>query len=1038
MDRTKRGVVSLAAALAMLAGTAGALANDNAPATDVAALDMGADLAQPGGVRVERGSLRRGDRELNTGEYYDEYEIRVEAGQRLIVNLESDDFDTYVIVFSPDDEQFENDDAEGGDSTNSSIEVDADATGTYRVLVTSYEAGETGRYTLEMELGEGAGEQVVLLEESGTLRRGDRQLESGEYSDSYVFEGEEGQVVTIRLESDAFDTYLILKHPDGEQTENDDHNGSTSISQVRVTLPEDGEYEILVTSYEAGETGDYDLIVTAEADGGGPATLNERGELRRGDEQLRTEEYVDVYEFRAQAGQRIRASVTSDDFDTYLIIVDPNEDQTENDDAEGASTTDSAIDMVAEVSGTYEVWVTSYEPGETGRYTVRVDVSGRADRDEPAVDEPARPARRPEARPPADAEVGQVLNERGSLRRGDEQLRSGEYMDRFTFEGVAGQRAVVRLESEDFDTYLILKDPDGEQEENDDFEGETSVSQVETTLEKSGTYEVLVTSYEEGETGAYRVTVELTGGASGGSDRPGRGGARPGRNSTDRPAPPADAQQGVTVEQGSLRRGDNELEGSGEYFDEYTFRAEAGQHVVVRMNSDDFDTYLIVIPPEGEQLDNDDFNGSTQVSFVEATATTAGQWRVLCTSYEAGETGDYSVSMAVRNSHRFYDDADTTRIGQSARGSLTQSDRVRDTGEFADIYRFQGQPGTFYTVDVTTNDRGLDTFLILDRERGANLLNDDFESSLQHSRVQFLATQEGPIDLIVSSYEAGMTGDYEITVESTRNVPEWHHEPSVVAGRVFGVFAGITEYGNRSSDLEYCATDAERAYEAAVNSLGMDPSNGVLLMNDDATAGAFESAIHSLAPRMDYDDVLIVFYSGHGGQVERSAFQATDPDMRDETLVMIDQDILDDDLDQMLASVTKGTTLLVIDSCHSGGLAKDVISRPGRMGVFASAEDCLSLVATEREAGGYLSDFFIEAIGEGRTDADTDGDHRLTAIELTQFLAERYRTEVSSDAKPPATPHQWNPTVSPGDFLGYQLLQIDRGGIAPHEVLFGW
>ncbi|MCA9288482.1 MAG: hypothetical protein KDA05_07850, partial [Phycisphaerales bacterium] len=80
MDRSKRGVVSLAVALAMLAGTAGALANDNAPATDAAALDLSTDLAQPGGVRVERGSLRRGDSELNSGEYFDEYEIRVEAG----------------------------------------------------------------------------------------------------------------------------------------------------------------------------------------------------------------------------------------------------------------------------------------------------------------------------------------------------------------------------------------------------------------------------------------------------------------------------------------------------------------------------------------------------------------------------------------------------------------------------------------------------------------------------------------------------------------------------------------------------------------------------------------------------------------------------------------------------------------------------------------------------------------------------------------------------------------------------------------------
>ena len=278
-----------------------------------------------------------------------------------------------------------------------------------------------------------------------------------------------------------------------------------------------------------------------------------------------------------------------------------------------------------------------------------------------------------------------------------------------------------------------------------------------------------------------------------------------------------------------------------------------------------------------------------------------------------------------------------------------------------------------------------------------------------------------------------MTGRYTVTLTSQDQAPPHHHEPSVVPGRIYGVFAGITDYTARGqTNLQYCAQDAQRAHDAAVNGLGMSPGDAVLLLDDHATVRAFEDAITSLGPRLSHDDVLIVFYSGHGGQVERTTFQPADPDMLDEILVLADDDLTDDRLDELLRVVNAGTVLIVLDACNSGGFAKDVISAPGRMGLFASAEDCLSIVATEREAGGYLSDFFIEAIGHGRHQADTNGDGLLTVIELCQFIAERYRTEVTSDSKPPVTPRLYERTISPTQYRGYQLLHIDRGSIGPH------
>jgi hypothetical protein len=67
------------------------------------------------------GRLQAGDTTLIDGEYYDTYTFQAQAGQTITVNMSSSDFDTYLIVAAPSEEQFENDDHEG-DATRSRVE----------------------------------------------------------------------------------------------------------------------------------------------------------------------------------------------------------------------------------------------------------------------------------------------------------------------------------------------------------------------------------------------------------------------------------------------------------------------------------------------------------------------------------------------------------------------------------------------------------------------------------------------------------------------------------------------------------------------------------------------------------------------------------------------------------------------------------------------------------------------------------------------------------------------------------------------------
>jgi hypothetical protein len=157
----------------------------------------------------------------------------------------------------------------------------------------------------------------------------------------------------------------------------------------------------------------------------------------------------------------------------------------------------------------------------------------------------------------------------------------------------------------------------------------------------------------------------------------------------------------------------------------------------------------------------------------------------------------------------------------------------------------------------------------------------------------------------------------------------------------------------------------------------------------------------------------------------------------DETISMFDADIRDDELGTMLDGVRSGLAMVVIDACFSGGFSKDVINKPGRVGFFSSEEDVVSAVASKFRAGGFLPVFFAEAVGDHRGDMENADlnpgpDRQLTLLELSQYLRDRYGTEVKGDMAGPG-----GGGVSRRE-LNYQHLVVDRGGVDAYTVMFRW
>ncbi len=443
----------------------------------------------------------------------------------------------------------------------------------------------------------------------------------------------------------------------------------------------------------------------------------------------------------------------------------------------------------------------------------------------------------------------------------------------------------------------------------------------------------------------------------------------------------APAQAGMlerlTDTDGSLDKDDHHRS-DGQYADIFPVDLQAGDRILVEMESRKFDTFLLITSPTGQAFENDDA-GSQKSSQLDLFAEESGTWLVYATSYGAATKGKYDLRISVArgdgtappaaqqgSSSTQPPEVASLSPGQPLEGSLAAGDATLDNGEYFDAYLVELQAGQHVAVDMSSPS--LDTYLGLLSPSNSGFSNDDWEGSRNHSRYELDVEESGAWTVIATTYAAGDGGPYTLLVDS------------------------------------------------------------------DATADAFVEAVRTLGGQMGEDDRMVIFYSGHGGRVAHDGPQAADPDGFDETLALYDAQITDDQVAQLLAEIEHGTVLIVFDSCFSGGFSKDLISQPGRMGLFSSHEDVTSAVAGKFRAGGYLSHFIVEAVGERR--ADDNGDGALTALELSQYLYERYRSDVKS--MPSDKSGAYDDIVLTGQNLGYQQIIVDRGGIGPSQVLFAW
>jgi hypothetical protein len=110
--------------------------------------------AQDAGGRISMdGRLGRRDPADDEGRHRREQAVTLRRGDRVRFGVSSDALDVMAVVEGPGGERWEDDDGAGG--TDARLVFTAPRDGSYRFIVTSYEAGETGAYQAEARLSRG-------------------------------------------------------------------------------------------------------------------------------------------------------------------------------------------------------------------------------------------------------------------------------------------------------------------------------------------------------------------------------------------------------------------------------------------------------------------------------------------------------------------------------------------------------------------------------------------------------------------------------------------------------------------------------------------------------------------------------------------------------------------------------------------------------------------------------------------------------------------------------------------------------------------
>lgn len=143
---------------------------------------------------------------------------------------------------------------------------------------------------------------------------------------------------------------------------------------------------------------------------------------------------------------------------------------------------------------------------------------------------------------------------------------------------------------------------------------------------------------------------------------------------------------------------------------------------------------------------------------------------------------------------------------------------------------------------------------------------------------------------------------------------------------VVGFGVGLQEEGSSYRSIPACTNDAREFVQLMSSRYGAEAT---LLLDKDVTAEAVHKTLSDVARKTQPKDEVILFWSGHGDQVDDVS--GDEADGMDELLVPWNGErsdvagtmIMDDMLGRWAQEFSGCEVLVILDACHSGGQARN-------------------------------------------------------------------------------------------------------------------
>jgi len=204
-------------------------------------------------------------------------------------------------------------------------------------------------------------------------------------------------------------------------------------------------------------------------------------------------------------------------------------------------------------------------------------------------------------------------------------------------------------------------------------------------------------------------------------------------------------------------------------------------------------------------------------------------------------------------------------------------------------------------------------------------------------------------------------------------------------GQKYAIVVGICDYPGTANDICKSDGDAKNMHDALISKYGYVEENIYLLRDMSATYNGIADAVDAIKAKVQSNDEVVFFFSGHGttGRVSDG-----DTEKLDEGIVTHDgvntRIIWDGELKNYFSNINTNRVIFIFDSCKAGGM--NDVAKDGRVVVMSSAEEENSFVYTNTEFGeGLFSHFFVN---EGMLLNKADSYNQLNFSDLNVAVEE--------------------------------------------------